>query len=211
MEIKSLYFNGLRECCYVVWDESLECVIIDPGFCNANEFDRLKKFVDDKHLKPVKILLTHCHFDHVLGLEDARLYWNIPVYFDRNEAGQLERAPRYSEMLGIRTKPFSGESIDVKDGDIISFGNSEFQAISTPGHTEGGVCYYCHKEGVIFTGDTLFAGSIGRTDHLGGNLEQLLRSITAKLLTLEGDVRVYPGHGSKTDISYERATNPFLQ
>lgn len=211
MEIKSLYFNGLRECCYIVWDESLECVIIDPGFCNENEFGRLKGFIGEKNLTPVKILLTHCHFDHVLGLEDARLYWNLPVFFDRREMEQLERAPRYSEMLGLKTKPFLGESTDIKDGDIIRFGNAEFEVISTPGHTEGGVCYYCRKEGVIFTGDTLFAGSIGRTDHLGGNLEQLLTSITRKLMSLDGEVKVFPGHGSKTDIAYERATNPFLQ
>ncbi len=210
MEIKSLYFNGLRECCYVVWDESPECVIIDPGFCNENEFDRLKKFIEGKNLTPVKILLTHCHFDHVLGLEDARLFWNLPVFFDRRESEQLERAPRYSEMLGLKTKPFLGESNDINDGDTIRFGNTEFEVISTPGHTEGGVCYYCRRGGVIFTGDTLFAGSIGRTDHLGGNLEQLLDSITKKLMTLDGDVKVFPGHGAKTDIAYERATNPFL-
>lgn len=211
MEIKSLYFNGLRECCYIVWDESLECVIIDPGFCNENEFGRLKGFIGEKSLTPVKILLTHCHFDHVLGLEDARLYWNLPVFFDRRELEQLERAPRYSEMLGLKTKPFLGEGTDVNDGDLISFGNTELEVISTPGHTEGGVCYYCRKEGVLFTGDTLFAGSIGRTDHLGGNLEQLLGSITRKLMTLDGEVKVFPGHGSRTDIAYERATNPFLQ
>lgn len=211
MEIKSLYFNGLRECCYVVWDESLECVIIDPGFSNGNEFERLKKFINDKNLTPVKILLTHCHFDHVLGLEDARLYWNLPVYFDHKESDQLERAPRYSTMLGIETKPFSGEAIDIKDGDIIRFGSTQLQVISTPGHTEGGVCYYCREQEAIFTGDTLFAGSIGRTDHLGGNLEQLMNSITTKLMTLDGQVRVYPGHGSKSDIAYERVTNPFLQ
>ncbi len=210
MEIKSLYFNGLRECCYIVWDESLECVIIDPGFCNENEFGRLKGFIEEKNLTPVKILLTHCHFDHVLGLEDARLYWNLPVYFDRKDLEQLERAPRYSEMLGLKTKPFLGEITDINDGDLISFGNTELEVISTPGHTEGGVCYYCRKEGVIFTGDTLFAGSIGRTDHLGGNLDQLLGSITRKLMTLDGEVKVFPGHGSKTDIAYERSTNPFL-
>ena len=211
MEIKSLYFNGLRECCYIVWDESQECVIIDPGFCSENEFGRLKGFIGEKNLTPVKILLTHCHFDHVLGLEDARLYWNLPVFFDRRELEQLDRAPRYSEMLGLKTKPFLGESTDINDGDIIRFGNTELEVISTPGHTEGGICYYCRKEGVIFTGDTLFAGSIGRTDHLGGNLEQLLGSITRKLMTLDGEVKVFPGHGSKTDIAYERATNPFLQ
>jgi len=210
MEIKALYFNALRECCYLLSDETGECVIIDPGFSSDNEFQRLKSIVEQKNLKPVKVLLTHGHFDHILGLEDTCRFWNIDVYCNERDEEQIQRAPRYSTMLGIPAKEFSGKVISVDEGDTVTFGNTTLKVIATPGHTRGGVCYLNEKDKVIFTGDTLFAGSIGRTDHLGGDLEQILDSINNKLMVLDGDIIVYPGHGSKTDIAYERATNPFL-
>ena len=210
MEIKALYFNALRECCYLLWDETLECAIIDPGFCSEQEFDRIKHIVSEKNLKPVKVLLTHCHFDHVLGLEKTCKFWGIKAYFNDKDWEQLERAPRYSEMLGLETEAFTGEAVNIEDRDEVSFGSTRLKVIATPGHTQGGVCYLNESQKVLFSGDTLFAGSIGRTDHLGGNLEQILESIETKLMTLDGDIAVYPGHGSRTDIAYERATNPFL-
>ena len=210
MTIKRFYFNPLRECCYVLWDDSRECAIIDPGFMTTGEFDRLKKFIQEQDLKPVKILLTHCHFDHVLGLEEACRFWNLKPCFCKADEVQLERAPRYCIMLGIEMQPYTGEGIYLTDGDVISFGNTELKVIATPGHTEGGVCFLNEKEQVIFTGDTLFAASIGRTDHLGGNLETLMDSILNRLMVLPGDTIVYPGHGADTNIGYERATNPFL-
>ena len=211
MKTKSFYFNELRECCYVAWDETGECVVIDPGFGSDNEFDRLKKYIATENLKPVKILLTHGHFDHILGLEAAWRFWNVPVYFSRLDDIQIKGAPAYCSMLGLNTSPFTGEGIDVKDGDIIRFGNTELEAIATPGHTEGGICYFCRKDAVLFSGDTLFAGSIGRTDHIGGDYEKLMGSIVNKLMKLDGEVTVFPGHGPSTNIGYERSTNPFLE
>jgi len=211
MDIKALHFNALRVCCYILWDETGECVIIDPGFSCENEFQRMKNLVGEKKLKPVKVILTHCHFDHVLGLEDCCSYWGIDAYYNQRDEEQLLRASRYSTMLGIDTKEFTGVSHNIDDGDKIEFGNTVLEVIATPGHSRGGLCFYNRKEAVIFSGDTLFAGSIGRTDHLGGNLDQILESINNKLMTLDGDTLVYPGHGSRTDIAYERATNPFLR
>lgn len=211
MKTKSFYFNELRECCYLVWDETGECAVIDPGFGSENEFGRLKKFIADESLKPVKILLTHGHFDHILGLEEAWRFWNVPVYFSRLDDIQIQGAPQYCAMLGLSTSPFTGEGIDVKDGDRICFGNTELVAIATPGHTEGGVCYLCEKDAVLFSGDTLFAGSIGRTDHIGGDYNKLIGSIVNRLMKLDGDITVLPGHGPATSIGYERATNPFLE
>ncbi|MBQ0025155.1 MAG: MBL fold metallo-hydrolase [Bacteroidales bacterium] len=211
MEIKSFYFNELRECCYVVWDDSLDCVIIDPGASSEGEFARLCGFISDSGLHPVKILLTHGHFDHVMGLEDAAVKWSVPVYMNSGDLVQLEAAPEYCRMLGLKSVPFSGKTTDINDGDIIEFGNSSFEVIATPGHTQGGVCYYGKESSVLISGDTLFAGSIGRTDHIGGDYEQLMKSITAKLLPLDSDVKVLPGHGYPTTIGYERATNPFLE
>ena len=210
MELKVFYCNELRECCYIVWDETLECVIIDPGFNSQSEFDRIKKFISEKALRPVKILLTHGHFDHVFGLEDASKYWNIPVYFNIEDIPQLEYGVKNAQYFGLTLKPFTGETINIKDGDKVTFGSSLFEVIGTPGHTPGGLCFYDRPGAQIFTGDTLFAGSIGRTDHLGGDLEQLLTGISRKLMTLDSDVKVYPGHGMPTDIGYERVTNPYI-
>ena len=211
MEIKPFYFNELRECCYVAWDDTKECVIIDPGCGSDKEFGRLSGFVSDNALKPVAILLTHGHFDHVMGLEDAWRYWNVPVRANILDDIQIRNAPKYCTMLGLKSTPFTGEIENVEDGDRIVFGNTVLEVIATPGHTQGGVCYYNRADAVLFSGDTLFAGSIGRTDHIGGDYDQLIGSISSKLMKLDSDVAVLPGHGPSTNIGYERTTNPFLE
>lgn len=210
MTIKIFCVNPLRECCHVLSDETHECVIIDPGFESEDEFRRIKDYVRENGLNPVKIIQTHCHFDHVLGLQKACAYWGIKAYFHPDDRIQLERAPRYCCMIGLDMEEFTGESEEIADGDTITFGNTTLKVIATPGHTEGGVCFLNEAEKVMFTGDTLFAGSIGRTDHLGGNLDTLLESINTKLMPLDGDITIYPGHGPKSSIGYERVTNPFL-
>ena len=112
--------------------------------------------------------------------------------------------------LGLSFKPFSGQLHDLSDGDVLTFGQSSLRVIATPGHTPGGVCFFCEEAGVLFSGDTLFAGSIGRTDTEGGDYDQLIGSIVRKILPHDGDVTVLPGHGPATSVGYERATNPFL-
>lgn len=210
MEYRIFCFNELRECCYVVWDETGECVIIDPGFNCDSEFERLKKFIAEKGLKPVKILLTHAHFDHIWGLEDITKFWDLPVYYSFEDGPQFDLAIRYAQAFGYDLKPFTGRSFDLKDGDKVTFGKTVLDVLATPGHTPGGLCFLDKEEKVVFTGDTLFYGSIGRTDHIGGNCETLIKSINDKLMPLDGDIRVCPGHGNHTDIGYERATNPFI-
>lgn len=210
MEIKTFYFNPLRECCYVAWDESGECVIIDPGCYGERELQRIKNFVEDKQLRPVKILLTHGHFDHILGLNGVAKAWNIDVYVDPSEKVQMLRSVEWCENLGLEFEAYEGEIKPIADGDVIRFGNTELKVISTPGHTEADVCFYNEKDGVLFSGDTLFAGSIGRTDHPGGDYDRIIESIHDKLMCLDGDVTVLPGHGPATSIGYERSTNPFI-
>ena len=210
MEIKTFYFNPIRECCYVVWDESGECVFIDPGCNGEREFKRLRDFVAERGLKPVGILLTHGHFDHILGLEDVSQTWGLDVWVSPDESGQIERTASWCRELGLDFKPFTGVRHDIADGDTITFGQSVLKVISTPGHTEGSVCYYNEKDAVLFSGDTLFAGSIGRTDHPGGDYDRIIASIKDKLMTLDGEVTVLPGHGTATSIGYERSTNPFI-
>jgi len=213
MQIKSFYFNPLRVCCYVVWDDTKECVIIDPGCSSDNEFERLKSFISDNELKPVKILMTHGHFDHIASAEDAATEWGIDIYMSDKDKDQVTYGHRTGFALGFEKeiKLFSKPSVNIKDGDVLTFGESSLTVIATPGHTLGGVCFYNEKERVLFSGDTLFAGSIGRTDHPGGDYESLIDNIIRKLMQLPMDVDVLPGHGPATDIGHEAATNPFLQ
>jgi glyoxylase-like metal-dependent hydrolase (beta-lactamase superfamily II) len=210
MEIKIFYFNPLRECCYLAWDDTKECVIIDPGNYGERELQRMKDFVAERGLKPVKILLTHGHFDHVLGLEVVSRTWNLDTWLHPADRDLLARSIEWCVQLGLEFRPFTGQFHDLADGDIIEFGHTVLKVLATPGHTPGGVCFFNEQDGVLFTGDTLFAGSIGRTDHVGGDYDQLIDSINQKILPLDGNVTVLPGHGGSSSIGYERATNPFL-
>ena len=211
MELKTFYCNPLRECCHLVWDADGACVLIDPGCYGDRELQRIKDFVADRALRPVAILLTHGHFDHILGLEDAARFWNVDAWIHPADHEQLARSAEWCRELGLAFKPFTGILHDLSDGETFSFGGSALKVIATPGHTQGCVCFLAESEGVLFSGDTLFAGSIGRTDHPGGDYDQLIASLHAKLLPLDGDIRVLPGHGPVTTIGHERATNPFLQ
>ena len=210
MEIKTFYFNPLRECCYLAWDDSLECVIVDPGNYGERELVRLRDFVAEHKLKPVKILLTHGHFDHVLGLEAVARTWGLDAWMHPADREQMAHSGEWCVQLGLDFHPFTGKMHDLADGDRIEFGHTVLTVLGTPGHTQGGVCFYNAEDGVLFTGDTLFAGSIGRTDHVGGDYDQLMESIHTKILPLDGEVTVLPGHGPASSVGYERATNPFL-
>ena len=210
MEIKTFYLNPIRVCSYVAWDATKECVIVDPGSNGEREFGRVRDFIAGHGLKPVKVLLTHGHFDHVLGLADTAAAWDVEVFLHPADRELLARSGEWAAQLGLAWKPFAGPFSDLADGDVIRFGETELKVLATPGHTAGGVCFYDEKDAVLFSGDTLFAGSIGRTDFAEGDYDQLIAGITRKLLPLDGDVTVLPGHGPATTIGYERATNPFL-
>ena len=211
LQIKNFYFNPLHECCSVAWDESGECVVIDPGFYTPEERDELMNFIKAKGLRPVKILLTHAHVDHGFGLKECAGMLKCPVYMDPADRGTLENAGYFCTMFGFNTPQTDVRTEDIHDGDRIRFGNTEFEVLSTPGHTPGGVCFYDAADKVLFSGDTLFAGSIGRTDHPGGDYDRLMGGIFSKLMVLDGDVDVIPGHGPHTTVSDERTRNPFLQ
>lgn len=211
LQIKKFYFNPLRECCSVAWDETGECVIIDPGFYTTEERDELYRFISEHKLKPAGILLTHAHFDHVFGLKECASALDVPVYMDPADRPVLGNAGYFCRMFGFETPDTDVRTTDIHDGDTIKFGNTVFEVLSTPGHTPGGVCYYDRADKVLFSGDTLFAGSIGRTDHPGGDYDRLIEGIFSKLTVLDGDVDVVPGHGPSTTIADERTRNPFLQ
>lgn len=211
LKIKNFYVNELQECCSIAWDETNECVIIDPGFNKPAEKEEIEGFIRDNGLTPVKILLTHGHFDHVFGLKGCRDRYGIPVYMNPDDRGTLENTGYFCEMFGLESPDVSVETENLHDGDTVTFGNSALEVLATPGHTPGGVCFLSRADKVLFSGDTLFAGSIGRTDHPGGDYDRLMESIFSRLMPLDGDIEVIPGHGPHTSIADERMKNPFLQ
>jgi len=211
MEIKVFYCNEFRECCYVIWDDTMEAAIIDPGFKGDNEFSRLKKFISDKNLVIKAFLLTHAHFDHTISLFDAVSLWNAPVFVHHEELKRLSHEDPLGKVFGTEAPAYDGPVTEITDGQVITFGQTQLEVLETPGHTEGSVCFYNRKEGYVFTGDTLFAGSIGRTDFPGGDYDALMESIRTKLTCLDSDVEVLPGHGPTSNIGYELMTNPFIK
>lgn len=203
-------FNAFQERCSVVWDKDGFCAFVDPGCSSSSEISELTDFVTAKGLKPVCIMLTHGHFDHVLGVAGlSSFYGGLPVYMAPADKVTLEGNGYFVRMFGA-DMPEAFVTTDIAEGSVIEVGSLRFEVIETQGHTPGGVCFLERSEKLMFSGDTLFAGSIGRTDHPGGDYDALMRSIFEKLMVLDGDIAVVPGHGPETSIADERMTNPFL-
>ncbi len=211
MNSKVLFFNPLRECCHIIWNDGGQCLIIDPGCYGGNELHRLSDFVENNGLKPSGILLTHGHFDHIFGLEGAHRKWPVPVYIHPDDIVQVDDSARFAATMGLEFTPFTGSFTEVRDGQTISCGDIVLKTIHTPGHTGGSVCYHCESENILFSGDTLFQGSVGRTDHTGGDYPRLLQSLDTKIAVLPVQTQVFPGHGYPTTIGQELSTNPFLK
>lgn len=190
---------------YILGDkESKEAVVVDPGG-NSKQIHSLLK---EQGLTLQAILLTHAHGDHIGGIDDLLKLWEVPVYVHENDQYILKDANlNYSSRLPMESVNFESAKI-LKDGDVLDFGNLLIKVIHTPGHSPGGITFQVN--GCLLTGDTLFKGSIGRSDLEGGNHEQLITSIREKLLILQEDFDVYPGHGPKTTLNQERRNNPFL-
>lgn len=210
IHIEHFTFNSFQTNCFVVWDENKKCAIADPGCASDKEMAELRNFIADKGLEPVCILLTHCHFDHTYGVAALAGAYGIPVYAGKEEMFTVETTnPQICRVFGLPL-PEKFDMNLVSEGDIIEVGTLRFEALQTPGHSKGGLCWLERNEKTLLSGDTLFAGAIGRSDHPGGDYNVLMKSIFEKLLMLEGDTRVLPGHGPSSDISTERMTNPFL-
>lgn len=191
--------------CYIYSDkESGECVIVDPG----DDAGKLLAVIEQKKLKPAAILLTHGHFDHIMAVGEIKAAFDIPVYAAEDEREILGDAR--INLSAQMSSPVSLEAdCQLKDGDTVKLLGQEVVCILTPGHTKGGMCYYFKKAGVLFSGDTLFQESVGRTDFPTGSMSTLIRSIREKLFVLPPAVRVYPGHGPMTSIENEKMYNLF--
>lgn len=210
IHIEHLTFNSFQTNCFVLWDETGKCAIADPGCSSDKETSRIKELLAEKNLEPVCILLTHCHFDHTYGVAELARTYGIPVYAGKEEMFTVETTnPYICRSFGLPLPEEFSMNL-VSEGDAVEVGSLRFEALDTPGHSKGGLCWLERNEKVLLSGDTLFAGAIGRTDHPGGDYDVLMRSIFEKLLMLDGDTRVLPGHGPSSDIATERMTNPFL-
>ena len=206
-----LTFNPFQENTYVVYDETGECVIIDPGCYEAHERIELSDFITDNNLRPVRLLNTHCHLDHVFGNQYVHKTWKLELEIHRGELPVLEAVPQICKFYGIpmgEASPAPGKFIE--EGDEITFGNTQLEALFTPGHSPASLSFFGKKDGILIAGDVLFKESIGRTDLPGGDFDTLISSIKNKLFPLGDQVKVYPGHGPSRTIGYERLFNPFL-
>jgi len=211
LNIKIFRFNPFGENTILLWDDTLEGVIVDPGCYDNEEYEAMDRVIRNEGVSPKMVLLTHGHFDHVFGAARTAAGYGIPVYMDPKEAEVLDRNDDATRGFGFTPVDRNFETIDIKEGDVLHFGQTDLTVISTPGHTPGGVCFHDEKDKVLLSGDTLFAGSIGRTDLPGGDYDKLIVSIMDKIMGLDGDTDVLPGHGRPTNIGYERTHNPFLQ
>ena len=210
IQISSFAFNPFQENTYVLYDETKESIIIDPGCYTPLEQAELSTFIENEGLKPVRLILTHCHIDHNLGCKYISERYKLVSEANKIEMPVFQNAERAAAIFGIRLEkpPAPGKFIDEKD--VIKFGNSSLEILFTPGHSPGSLCFYNNEQKFVIGGDVLFHGSIGRTDLPGGNFDTLISSIKEKLFSLDDDVTVYPGHGQETTIGFEKANNPFL-
>ncbi len=209
MKIDHLILGAYETNCYVLRSShaSGDCLVIDPGL----DAEPLIEFLEEQHLNPVAVVLTHGHIDHIAGVAAIRKQFpGVKIFIHELDAEMLTKPlTNLSAMTGVafRTDP---QDAALQDGDVIEQAGVKLLVFHTPGHTPGGICLYSQDDGVAFVGDTLFADSVGRTDFPGGSMSQLLSSVKEKLFTLPDETEIYPGHGPATTIAQEKNHNPFF-
>ena len=209
IEIKMLPLGPIQTNCYVaICTETKHTAVIDP----SDQGYDLARLLEEQELELTHILLTHAHFDHVGGLPDLKdAYPDVPIYIHPDAIEMLSIAPRQAARFGLQVAEMPAADKMLADRDVIQVGNVELTALYTPGHAPGHIAFYNAENSVVFSGDALFQGSIGRTDLPGGDFNRLIQSIEEKLLTLPDETHVLSGHGPATTIGRERVSNPFLQ
>lgn len=211
VKISFFTFNPFQENTYILSDETKECVIIDPGCYDKQEQETITKFIEDNGLKPVKLLNTHCHIDHVFGNRFIFNKYGFKPEIHEKDLIVLNSLLQVGALYNLKVEESPAPAVFLDEKDIISFGNSKLSILFTPGHSPGSICFMDKEGKSIIAGDVLFQGSIGRTDLPGGDYDTLINSIKTKLFPLADDFKVYPGHGPATTIGQEKRTNPFLQ
>jgi hydroxyacylglutathione hydrolase len=203
-KIHTLVVGRLQANCYILESDST-ALVIDPG----DEPERILRFLNDLKVKPIQIIATHTHFDHVLGVNEIRTKLDIPFLIHHDDLSMLESVQsRVRQFMGITVPPPPRVDRFLTDGELLTVGHDTLKVLHTPGHSPGSISLA--GLGYVFTGDALFNQSIGRTDLPGGDLDTLIHSITKRLFSLADDTVVYPGHGPETSIGDEKMANPFV-
>lgn len=207
--IHEILIVGPLQCnCSILGDEtSREAIVVDPG----DDISRIVSTLEQHHLTVKQIIVTHAHIDHIAGAQRLKKLTGAPILYNQNDLPLVKMMDVQAGWLGIPTPEVAPPDANLEDGQIVSIAGLTGSILHTPGHTEGSVCLYLPQQTLLLAGDTLFAGSVGRTDLPGGNTAKLLKSIHNSILTLPEDVTVIPGHGPKTSIGVEKESNPFLQ
>jgi hydroxyacylglutathione hydrolase len=210
MEIYKLVFSPIDVNTYILADESKDCAIIDCGCYGKEESEELAAFILKKNLNPVLLLNTHCHLDHVFGNRFMLDRYNLKTFSCELDEENRKDSAEHATLFGLNMETPPEPEGFLTDGQMVTFGSTELTALHVPGHTAGSLAFYSEKNNCVFTGDALFAGSIGRTDLPGGDFDTLINSIRNKLFVLPPSTVVCPGHGKETTVEKEMRTNPFF-
>lgn len=211
MQITSFTFNPFQENTYLLSNEAKEAIIIDPGMYNADEMQLLDAFIIQNRLNPKKVLLTHAHLDHVMGLKVFLDKYDVPFYLHEKELPVYTTAEEVAQRYGVELCLPKKKHELISEKERIAFGETQLEIRLAPGHSPGSICFYSAENNWVIGGDVLFQQSIGRTDLPGGDYDTLIRSIQTQLFTLDDATRVYAGHGPSTTIGLEKMNNPFLR
>ena len=210
LKIQSFTFNPYQENTYLIFDDSKEAVVIDPGNYEAYENELISKFIDENKLQLKKIILTHCHIDHCLGNKYLNEKYGAELLIPFDERDLYKNVENIATLFGFANYSHLDENEYLKEKDKIEFGDIKLDVLFLPGHSPGHLAFYFKNDNVCFSGDVLFYNSIGRTDLPGGDHDTLINSIKNKLFLLNPNTIIYPGHGQKTTLKNEMKDNPFL-
>jgi glyoxylase-like metal-dependent hydrolase (beta-lactamase superfamily II) len=211
MQVQQFTFNFFAENTYVLYDDTNECVIIDPGCYHNEEKKALKDFILDNDLNPVKLLNTHCHLDHIFGNKFIAEEFNLDLHCHKNELSWIKQAPYYAQaMYNIKIEPSPMPKFFLDEDDKVNFGETTLDVLFTPGHSTGSITFYSEGSKTAIVGDVIFHRSIGRTDLPGGSFKELEKSIKTKIYTLPDDTILHAGHMESTTVGDEKKMNPFV-
>lgn len=211
LQIQGFVVNFASENTYIVYNENKNAWLIDPGNMNQQETKAIESFISKNGLKIEKILLTHAHIDHVLGLQWAFDTFKVPVYMHQEDQDVLDMLQASGLRFGFTVDPVKADITYINEGDVLELDGEQFKIYHVPGHSPGSVVYHNDNQKFMISGDVLFEGSIGRTDLYKGNYEQLIDGITHKLFILDDETQVFSGHGNPTTIGFEKQYNPFFK
>ena len=210
LHIKSFVFSPIQENTYLLYNEQKQCAIIDPGCYDDAERDQLSAFIEANGLKPVLLINTHCHLDHVFGNNFVSETYGLTALFHQKEQAVIDRLPEGGARWGVPTEAYKGKVQYIQQDELIHFGKDVFKVLETPGHSPGSVCFYHEAQDFLIGGDLIFKDGVGRTDLPGSNPLDLIKSIQTQIFPLPDTMTIYSGHGPATTWGREKKANPYI-